>query len=129
MNKSTQIEMTRWLALGSLGGLIVLGLMWEMWLAPIRPGGSLLALKVLPLCIPLAGILKNRMYTYRWVSLMVWIYFTEGVVRAWSDRPPGNYLGMVEVALCLLLFVACALHVRVRLKNAPFPVATGATAP
>ena len=129
MNKSTQIEMTRWLALGSLGGLIVLGLMWEMWLAPIRPGGSLLALKVLPLCIPLAGILKNRMYTYRWVSLMVWIYFTEGVVRAWSDRPPGNYLGMVEVALCLLLFVACALHVRVRLKNAPFPVAAGATAP
>ena len=129
MNKSTQIEMTRWLALGSLGGLIVLGLMWEMWLAPIRPGGSLLALKVLPLCIPLAGILKNRMYTYRWVSLMVWIYFTEGVVRAWSDRPPGNYLGMVEVALCLLLFVACALHVRVRLKNAPFPVAAGASAP
>ena len=121
MNKANQIEMTRWLALGSLGGLIVLGLAWEMWLAPIRPGGSLLALKVLPLCIPLAGILKNRMYTYRWVSLMVWIYFTEGVVRAWSDRPPGNMLAMVEVALCLLLFVACALHVRLRLGNAPFP--------
>ena len=121
MNKANQIDMTRWLALGSLGGLIVLGLAWEMWLAPIRPGGSLLALKVLPLCIPLAGILKNRMYTYRWVSLMVWIYFTEGVVRGWSDRPPGNYLGMIEVVLCLLLFAACAFHVRVRLKNAPAP--------
>lgn len=126
--KANQIEMTRWLALGSLGGLIVLGLAWEMWLAPIRPGGSLLALKVLPLCIPLAGIMKNRMYTYRWVSLMVWIYFTEGAVRAWSDRAPGNYLGMVEVLLCLLLFTACALHVRVRLKNAQIPVtAEGAT--
>ena len=126
MNNANQIEMTRWLALGSLGGLIVLGLAWEMWLAPIRPGGSLLALKVLPLCIPLAGILKNRMYTYRWVSLMVWIYFTEGVVRAWSDRPPGNVLAMIEVALCLLLFVACALHVRLRLGNAPLPAAAGA---
>ena len=126
MNKANQIEMTRWLALGSLGGLIVLGLAWEMWLAPIRPGGSLLALKVLPLCSPLAGILKNRMYTYRWVSLMVWIYFTEGVVRAWSDRPPGNVLAMIEVALCLLLFVACALHVRLRLGNAPLPAAAGA---
>ena len=121
--------MTRWLALGSLGGLIVLGLIWEMWLAPIRPGGSLLALKVLPLCIPLAGILKNRMYTYRWVSLMVWIYFTEGVVRAWSDRPPGNVLAMIEVALCLLLFVACALHVRLRLGNAPVLAAAGANSP
>ena len=119
MNKANQIEMTRWLALGSLAGLIVLGLAWEMWLAPIRPGGSLLALKVLPLVIPLAGIWKNRMYTYRWVSLMVWLYFTEGAVRAWSDRAPGNYLAMVEVLLCLLLFIACALHVRVRFKNLP----------
>jgi uncharacterized membrane protein len=118
MNKTTQIDATRWLALCSLGGLIVLGLAWEMWLAPIRPGGSLLALKVLPLCIPLAGLLKNRMYTYRWLSLMVWLYFTEGAVRAWSDKPPGNYLAMIEVLLCLLLFVACALHVRIRLKNA-----------
>jgi uncharacterized membrane protein len=127
MNKTHQIEMTRRLALGSLIGLIVLGLAWEMWLAPIRPGGSLLALKVLPLCIPLAGILKNRMYTYRWVSLMVWIYFAEGATRAWSERPPGNYLAMIEVLLCLLLFTACALHVRVRLKNSPVavPVATG----
>ncbi|MEP6772743.1 MAG: DUF2069 domain-containing protein, partial [Polaromonas sp.] len=63
MNKTTQINFTRRLALASLAGLIVLGLVWEMWLAPIRPGGSLLALKVLPLCIPLAGIMKNRMYT------------------------------------------------------------------
>jgi uncharacterized membrane protein len=127
MNKTHQIEMTRRLALGSLIGLIVLGLAWEMWLAPIRPGGSLLALKVLPLCIPLAGILKNRMYTYRWVSLMVWLYFAEGATRAWSERPPGNYLAMIEVLLCLLLFTACALHVRVRLKNAPAPAPAAAT--
>jgi uncharacterized membrane protein len=125
MNKATQIDITRWLALGSVAGLIVLGLAWELWLAPIRPGGSLLALKVLPLCVPLAGILKNRMYTYRWVSLLVWIYFTEGAVRAWSDRAPGNYLAMLEVLLCLVLFAACALHVRVRLKNAVPPTATG----
>jgi len=119
MNKANQIEMTRRLALGSLAGLIVLGLAWEMYLAPIRPGGSLLALKVLPLVIPLAGIWKNRLYTYRWVSLLVWLYFTEGVVRAWSDRVPSNYLAMVEVLLCLLLFAACALHVRFRFKNLP----------
>ncbi len=129
MNKTTQIDITRWLALGSLVGLIVLGLAWEMWLAPVRPGGSLLALKVLPLCFPLAGILKNRMYTYRWVSLMVWLYFAEGVTRAWSDRPPGNLLALVEVLLCLMLFVACALHVRIRLKNAKTLAAAAHAAP
>ena len=117
MNKTRQIDSTRWLATASLTGLIALGLAWELWLAPVRPGGSLLALKVLPLVLPLAGVLKNRMYTYRWLSLLVWIYFTEGVVRAWSDAAPGNYLAMVEVLLCLLLFTACALHVRVRLKK------------
>ncbi|MFT6590938.1 MAG: putative membrane protein [Rhodoferax sp.] len=112
------VTTTRILAVGSLLGLIILGLAWELYLAPIRPGGSWLALKVLPLCIPLAGLLKNRMYTYRWVSLLVWLYFTEGVVRAYSDPVPGNYLAMLEVALCLSLFVACALHVRLRLNNA-----------
>ncbi len=92
------VQLTRRLAVGSLLGLIVLGLGWELWWAPLRPGGSWLALKVLPLCIPLAGLLKNRMYTYRWLSLVVWIYFTEGVVRATSDRAPSSYLAMVEVA-------------------------------
>jgi uncharacterized membrane protein len=112
------VALTRRLAVGSLVGLIVLGLAWELWLAPVKPGGSLLALKVLPLCIPLAGLLKNRMYTYRWVSLLVWLYFTEGVVRATSDRAPSCYFAMAEVLLCLVLFVATALHVRLRFKHA-----------
>jgi uncharacterized membrane protein len=99
-------------------GLIVLGLAWELWLAPLRPGGTLLALKVLPLCFPLTGLLKNRMYTYRWLSLLIWLYFTEGVVRAWGDAAPSNYLAFAEVVLCVVLFIACALHVRLRLKYA-----------
>lgn len=116
---SASVSASRWFAVGSLVGLILLGLAWEMWLAPLRPGGSWLALKVLPLVVPLAGLLKNRMYTYRWVSLMVWIYFTEGVVRAWSDKLPiSQALALLEVLLCLVLFTACALHVRLRLRDA-----------
>jgi uncharacterized membrane protein len=115
---STDVALTRLLAVASLLGLIVLGLAWELWLAPLRPGGSWLVIKVLPLCVPLAGLLKNRMYTYRWVSLLVWLYFIEGVVRAYGDKPPGNWLGLVEVLLCLMLFAACALHVRLRLHHA-----------
>jgi uncharacterized membrane protein len=113
----TVVALTRWVATGSVLGLIVLGLAWELWLAPLRPGGSWLALKVLPLCIPLAGLLRRRMYTYRWVSLLVWVYFIEGVVRAYSDRGLSARLALVEVALCMTLFAACVLHVSKRLRK------------
>ncbi|KAB7631567.1 DUF2069 domain-containing protein [Verminephrobacter eiseniae] len=111
------VAATRWLASGSLLALIALCLAWELVLAPLRPGGSWLALKALALCLPLAGLLKNRMYTYRWVSLVIWLYFTEGVVRGWGDRPPSQWLAWGEAALCLVLFAACAAHVRLRQRH------------
>ena len=110
------VAWTRVMAVASLLALIALGLAWELWLAPT--GRSTLVLKVLPLAVPLAGLLKNRMYTYRWVSLMVWVYFTEGVVRAAGDGGLSAQLALIEVLLCLVLFTACALHVRWRFKNA-----------
>ena len=111
------LQRVRLLAVGSLLALIVLGLAWELWLAPI--GNRTLAFKVLPLALPLAGLLKYRMYTYRWVSLLVWLYFTEGVVRATSERGVVVVLALIEVVLCVLLFAACVLHVRWRLRTAP----------
>ena len=106
------------LALGSLLALIALGLAWELWLAPLRPGGSWWAIKVLPLALPVAGLLKHRMYTYRWLSLLVWLYITEGLVRATSESGLNAWLALGQVLLCLLLFAACTLHVRLRLKAA-----------
>lgn len=112
------VEATRWVATACVLGLILLGVAWELWLAPLRPGGSLLALKVLPLCFAVPGVLRRRMYTYRWVSLLVWLYFTEGVVRA-TGRGVGDSLPLaaLEVLLSLVLFVACAAHVRLRLRS------------
>ena len=109
---------SRRLAVGSVLALILLGLAWELWLAPLRPGGSWWAIKVLPLALPLAGLLKNRMYTYRWLSLLVWLYFTEGVVRATTERGLSAVLAGLEVLLSVLLFVACVWHVRSRLRAA-----------
>jgi uncharacterized membrane protein len=110
------VVLTRAVAVGSVLALIVLGLAWELWLAPT--GRGTLALKVLPLAFPLAGLLKNRMYTYRWVSLLVWVYFTEGVVRAASEHGISAVLASAEVLLCVVLFAACATHVRWRLAQA-----------
>ena len=121
---SAAVQATRAVAVCSLLALIALGLAWELWLAPLRPGGSWLAIKVLPLLLPLPGLLKNRMYTYRWVALFVWLYFVEGVVRASGDRPPGNRLALLQIALCLVLFAACTLQVRLRHRSAQRAAAT-----
>lgn len=110
------VRATRLVAVGSLLALITLGLAWELWLAPT--GQRTWAVKVLPLALPLAGLLKHRLYTYRWVSLMVWLYFTEGVVRATSSQGPVVPLAWAQATLCVLLFAACTVHVRWRLQQA-----------
>ena len=112
------IERLRLLCVASLMSLIGLGVAWELWLAPLPQGTGMLALKVLPLCLGVAGLLKHRLYTYRWLTLLIWLYFTEGVVRAWSDAAPSRWLALAEVALCVLLFIACAAHVRLRQRAA-----------
>ena len=99
-------------AAASLIALVFLGLAWELWLAPLRPGGSLLALKVLPLLLPLFGILREKVYTYQWASMLILAYFAEGAVRAWSDRGLSARLAGAEVALTLIFFLACILYVR-----------------
>lgn len=118
-NPSAAVAWTRALAVASLLALIALGLAWELWLAPT--GQRALALKVLPLTLPLAGLLKRRLYTYRWVSLLVWVYVAEGLVRATGDAGVSARLAWIEVALCLLLFGACAAHVRARLRHGASP--------
>ena len=108
-----------WGAIGSLGLLIVWCVLWEMVLAPLKPGGSWLVLKAAPLLLPLYGVWKRDIYTLQWTSMMILLYFTEGVVRAWSDTSGmSQLLALAEVLLCLSLFTACAWHVRLRLRNA-----------
>ncbi len=99
-------------AAGSLLGLLVLCLAWEMWLAPLRPGGSFLALKAAPLALPLAGILAGRRYTYQWSSMLVLAYFAEGVVRAWSERGASQGLAFAETVLSLAFFSAAVAYAR-----------------
>lgn len=92
----------------SLIALILICLAWEGWLAPLRPEGSMLILKTVPLLIPLFGILRGKRYTYQWASMFILIYFTEGVVRAWSDVGLSAKLAMVEVFLTVVFFF-CAI--------------------
>lgn len=99
-------------AVASLLALIILGLAWELWLAPLRPGGSWLALKVVPLLIPLRGVLQRKLYTLQWTSMLILLYFIEGSVRAATDRGLSAALGWVEVALVVVYFLSVIAYLR-----------------
>jgi len=96
----------------ALVALIILCLSWELWLAPLRPGGSLVALKALPLAFPLPGILNGKPYTYKWSSMLILAYLAEGVTRAWSERGLSQALALTEVILSLIFFAAAVSYAR-----------------
>ncbi len=99
-------------ASATLIALIFLCVAWELWLAPIRPGGSWLVMKALPLLAPLVGILKGCRYTYQWAPMLVLAYFTEGVVRAWSDTGLSAWLAGLETLLSVVFFFAAIYYAK-----------------
>jgi uncharacterized membrane protein len=110
------VRAARALSLAGLLALIALGLAWELWLAPT--GSGTLALKVLPLLLCVMGLLRHRMYTYRWLSLLIWLYFMEGAVRATSEHGLGAVLAVIEIVLSLFLFGVASLYIRWRQRSA-----------
>jgi uncharacterized membrane protein len=100
------------IANAALGALIVLCVAWELWLAPLRPGGSLLALKALPLALSIPGVFSGKRYTYQWSSMLILGYFAEGVTRAWAETGLSRNLALGEVALTLAFFAAAVSYAR-----------------
>ncbi len=99
-------------AIACLYTLLLLCIAWELWLAPLRPGGSWLALKVLPLLWITPGITRGRVYTYRASTMLILAYFTEGVVRAWSDGGVSARLALAEIVLSVVFFGTAIAWVR-----------------
>ncbi len=110
------------IASASLIALIILCLAWELWLAPLRPGGSWVALKAIVLLPPLMGVLKGRRYTYQWASMFILLYFIEGVMRAWTDHGLSALLALGEIALSLVFFAAAIFYAKL---TAPSRLAPG----
>lgn len=112
MPRRLSLAAAYWTAVASLLALTFLCLFWELVWAPIAPGGSWLALKALPLLVPLRGILHGRLYTYQWTPMLALAYFTEGVVRAWSESGLVALLAGTEIVLALALFASTIAFVR-----------------
>src|SRR5690606_29197644 len=106
------MEIARRLTIAAFAGLVALGLAWELWLAPLRPGGSMLALKVLPLLLALPAIVRGRVRIYQWWSMGILAYLCEGLVRATSETGASALLAGVEIALSCLAFGGILAFVR-----------------
>lgn len=112
------MDTARRVAVASFAALILLGLAWEVWLAPVRPGGTSLALKVLPLVIGLPGIARGRIRAYQAWSMGILLYLCEGLVRAMSDQGLSARLAVVEIALSVVAFTALLAYAWVARKGA-----------
>ena len=100
-------------AITSLLGLILLCVLWETWLAPLKPGGTLLFLKALPLAFAVRGVAKGQIYTMQWSSMLVLLYLMEGVVRVRSDPPgPSIIMAWIEILLSTVFFLSAIFYVR-----------------
>jgi uncharacterized membrane protein len=111
------LQALRAACVATLLALVALGLAWEAWLAPT--GRGTLVLKVLPLLLALPGLWRHRLHTYRWLSLLVWLYVLEGLVRSTSEQGLSAALAALEVALAVALFIATTVYIRRRLRAAP----------
>lgn len=111
--KSPSSKFLHTTALFSLIALIMLCVAWELWLAPLRSGGTLMALKAVPLLFALKGISKGRLYTFQWVAMLSLLYLMEGIVRAWSDlNTISVYMAGLEIIFATALYLSSILYVR-----------------
>jgi len=105
-------DLLLWSSALSLIALIFLCLLWELWLAPLRPGGSWLVLKTLPLLAPLFGILRGVRQTYVWAPLLILAYFVEGWVRLYAEPAPAAVLALIEIGLATIFFCSALAYLR-----------------
>lgn len=98
--------------------LIAFGLAWELFLDPLRPGGSWLAIKVAPLFFALPGLWAGKMYTFKWMSLLVWLYVGEGLVRIIGLSETERLLAWNSLALATGLSIAVLMGARAQITLA-----------
>ncbi len=112
INSAARIDRAQKLSLALLIALIVLCLAWELVLAPLRPGGSWLALKALPLMACVWGVYISRRRTFQVLSLLVWLYVLEGLSRMLGDKGASSASSIAEVLLATALFMSVAAYAK-----------------
>lgn len=93
-------------------GLLLLTPVWDGYFAPLNTGWVLLAVKLVPLMLPLRGIWTGRVYTYQYCTMLVLAYFAEGVMRLFDASATSRVMAAVELLLSLLFFVSALIYLQ-----------------
>jgi len=90
----------------ALLALVILLVLWETALAPLRPGSGWLALKALPLALLLPGVLRGIRRSRQWLALLLPFYAAEGCVRAVTEHGRHALVAALAAAIAIITFVA-----------------------
>jgi uncharacterized membrane protein len=105
------------LAFAAFVDLFILCVAWEWFISPLRPGGSWLILKGIPLLFAIPGIWRGKVYTMQWASMLILLYLTEGLVRI-LESGTNFWLALLETVLATTAFVCLLIYLKPIKKEA-----------
>jgi len=99
------------LATAAFIDLFILCVCWEWFISPLRPGGSWLVLKGVPLLFAIPGLWRGKVYTMQWASMLILLYITEGLVRI-LETGLNFWMALIEVILATLAFICLLIYLK-----------------
>ncbi|MGQ8363746.1 DUF2069 domain-containing protein [Glaciecola sp. 1036] len=112
---SDKVKRFRWLALTSH----FLLLLWmSIWYYLLDAGndysaGFIFVLFILPLLLPLKGIIAAKPYTHAWACFIVLWYFLHAITTLYAE-PEQRLWATIELILASAMFAGCSLFARHR---------------
>lgn len=108
-------------AVALVGAAALYAALWELWLAPLRPGGSWLALKALPLAYLWFPLARGNRRARQAASLILPLYAGEGIVRALTEPSRHAYVATVGTVLAVAALAAILQSFRAEAASVALP--------
>jgi uncharacterized membrane protein len=112
---SAKVKNLRILALVSHIGLLAWMCIWYFFL-PMTAEYSMLfkfLIYILPLLLPLYGVVQGKPYTHAWASFIVLLYFLHSITVIYAE-PTQMLYAIIELILATGMFVGCSAFARLR---------------
>lgn len=115
---SPHTRFVRWLALGGILSLIIWITLWQLIWSP-HPHISPVAITIgwlIPLLLPLPGVIKGKPYTHAWANFVLMLYFVHGFTLLYVDNGE-RWLAAIELLCTSCAFIGNTLYARLRGKE------------
>lgn len=112
---SAKVKRYWYLALISHVGLLIWMSVWYLILNTKSDYSTvfIVLFYILPLLLPLKGILQAKPYTHAWACFIVLLYFLHGITVIYAE-PDYIWHASLELLLATGMFVGCSVFARLR---------------